>query len=91
MYKNIIQEDDVIIDFKNCSLKKLITCSFRYCLGRQSILVHTFVNFLQDNWEIFNEQEKEQIKREITDYKRIHGKIGNSTIDEPHWLQILEW
>lgn len=79
------------IIFNHCSLKELMICSFRYCLGRQTILSNSFVDFLKDNWSIFNDCEKKSIKRDIEDYKRIYGSIGDKVIDEPKWLDILNW
>jgi len=79
------------INFRNCSMKELMICSFRYCLGRQSILSNMFVDFLKDNWSQFEDYEKEMIKREIQDYKRLYNQIRSKTVDEPKWLDILNW
>ena len=79
------------VNFRNCSIKELVIFSFRYCLGRQTIASNMFVDFLKDNWEQFNEYEKKLIKTEIQDHKRLYQTIGNQTIDEPKWLQILDW
>lgn len=79
------------INYRNCSLKELMLCSFRYCLGRQSILSNMFVDFLKDNWSQFEDYEKEMIKKEIKDHKRLYKTIGDEKRDEPKWLDILNW
>jgi hypothetical protein len=79
------------VNFSNCSLKELIIFSFRYCLGRQTIASNMFVDFLKDNWNQFNDVQKESFKRDIQEYKRIHQTIGHVSMDEPKWLKILEW
>lgn len=90
-FLKLCNSEDEIINFQNCSLKELIICSFRYCLGRQTILSNTFVDFLKDNWEMFEDYERNQIKKEIEDHKRIYGSIGDKSIDEPKWLDVLNW
>ena len=76
-----------MIDFKNDDTLMLL-CAFRYALGRRTYIVSTVVDLVLHNWDNIPKHDKILMKKEITEYKRMHGNIGD-TIDELEWNKIL--
>jgi hypothetical protein len=87
----IIEPIQPKINFKYLSFDDIVMCSLRYCIGRQTIQSYAYADFLKDNWDIITKTTKFMIKFEIKQYKQKFGFIGNQTIDEPKWLEILDW
>ena len=67
-----------------------IMASFRYFLGRRTILSTSYPNFLLDNWNELGKATKLLIQKEVREYKDQRGHIGDPMIDEPLWMKLLE-
>ena len=75
-----------MIDFKNDDTLILL-CAFRYALGRRTYIVSTVVDLVLHNWDNIPVHDKTLMKNEITEYKIMHGNIGD-TMDEREWDKI---
>lgn len=64
----------------------LIITLVRYSLGRQTYITNWCANIVIRNWDALTDTQRDQIKREISEYKK---SFGFSTIDEPEWERIL--
>ena len=43
----------------------LLICSFRYALGRRSVIVPVIAEYLKEDWHKLNEWQQQQIKDDI--------------------------
>ena len=68
-------------------LNDLIIPAFRYYLGRKTIAVHGFIDWLVAHKHILQDFEKELICREIVQYEQLWGDLGHE-LDRRKWMWL---
>ena len=63
--------------------------AFRYCLGRQSYIVGSCLDWLAANWAWFEDNTKNVIVCDIVE-ALMDGHAGSPTIDVPGWKRFAE-
>jgi len=66
----------------------LLSCAFRYALGRQSYVVGSIVDTLKENWNDLSKEQKKLYHKEINEAID-KGNIG-MVMDKNKWEEILE-
>jgi len=66
----------------------LLSCAFRYALGRRTYVVSSVVKTILDNWDKLQEHERLRFKKEILEHKETWGNLGDN-YDEENWDRIL--
>lgn len=66
----------------------ILSCAFRYALGRRTYIVNTVVSEILNNWEQINTQTLERFKKEILEHKVRYNEIGR-VCDEQEWMSIV--
>ena len=65
----------------------LLSCTVRYCLGRQTYFVGWITDILKNNWNKILRNDRKVILEDIKNHR--HDK-GFCSIDEKSWNEILE-
>lgn len=63
-------------------------CAFRYCLGRMTYTVSHCVQYLIDNWELLEQNDKNLITKEIRE--AIRTKSAGMETDVIEWSRLLQ-
>lgn len=66
----------------------ILSCAFRYALGRRTYVVSAVVDDILSNWNEIHSSTKERFKKEIIEHKNLYGDLGMSC-DEAEWNIIL--
>ena len=66
----------------------VLSCAFRYALGRRTYVVSSVVKTILDNWEVLPETDQDRYKKEIREHKETYGNLGDDC-DEEEWNRIL--
>lgn len=67
----------------------VLSCAFRYALGRRTYVTSSVAQTIIDNWKSLPDTHKERYKKEIREHKNEFGNLGDSC-DEEVWNKILE-
>lgn len=67
----------------------VLSCAFRYALGRRTYVTDSVAKTIIDNWNDLPNTDKERYKKEIRDHKQEFGNLGDDC-DEESWNKILE-
>lgn len=65
----------------------IISCAFRYCLGRSTYVVSTMCDKLKEVYDIFPDSARERISNEIQEYQDKFGLAGMD-FDNDEWNKI---
>lgn len=65
----------------------IISCAFRYCLGRMTYVVSTMCNKLKEVYDVLPDNTKERISKEIQEYQDKYGLAGME-FDNDEWNKI---
>ena len=68
----------------------MIMAAHRYCLGRESFIVNSCIEWLREWWFQFEKNTKEIIIRD-TIAALMDRDAGSPTIDEPEWKRFAKW
>lgn len=68
--------------------ESILSCAFRYALGRRTYIVSTVVSEILNNWEQINPHVLERFKKEILEHKEVYKEIGMAC-DEQEWMSIV--
>ena len=66
----------------------ILSCAFRYALGRRTYIVSTVVSEILNNWEQINPHVLERFKKEILEHKGLYKSLGMAC-DEQDWMSIV--
>ena len=66
----------------------VVVCAVRYALGRSTYVTAEMQQVLTDNWSEISPGAKQVIRRDINRH-RASSDLGDSLIDAPGWLAIL--
>lgn len=77
-----------MIEIEPHELNDLLFYSFRYTLGRMTYSVSTVAGLLTKYWEHLRINDKERIKKEITE--AIESGCAGHDCDIAEWRKILE-
>lgn len=80
---------DIIMKIITDEQDILICCAFRYALGRRTYVVSAIVDYILKNWENFSPYRQEMFQKEIIDYEKAYGNLGQS-VDKEQWYKILK-
>lgn len=64
--------------------------AFRYCLGRQSYIVGSCLDWLPTVWPDLTQNTRLVVVRDIVEALQ-DGAAGSPTIDAPGWKRFAEW
>jgi hypothetical protein len=67
----------------------VIMGAFRYALGRQTYVVSSVIEWLQENWDILEQKSKFVIMRD-TAAELMDGMVG-ADFDDKRWREFLAW
>lgn len=67
----------------------LISCAFRYALGRRTYVVGSVVETILANWDHLSSQTKVRFVQEIREHKKQWGDVGMEC-DEREWQKIID-
>ena len=67
----------------------ILSCAFRYALGRKTYIVGTVVNEIVNNWDAIHKETRKRLQKEIKEYKEKFGDLGMEC-DEKEWQKILD-
>lgn len=68
----------------------MATAAHRYCLGRQSYIVGSCLDWLVATWDQFTPNTRRHMVRDTIE-ALMEGRAGSPTVDEPGWRRFAEW
>lgn len=68
----------------------VLTCAFRYALGRSSYVVSAVVDEIHKKWDLLDLKDKALFVDEIVEQRNKPGGCGLGTrLDQEDWLSIV--
>lgn len=67
----------------------MAVCAFRYCLGRQSYVVSTCIEWLREHWSSLPRTQQRVILRDIVE-ALMDGQVGGD-MDDRAWRDFFKW
>lgn len=64
--------------------------AFRYCLGRQTYIVRSCIDWLRDVWPQLTANSRSVIERDLAEAIQ-QNRAGTAAIDLPAWAELLRW
>jgi len=74
---------------ENLNDEIMVTCALRYCLGRQSYVVGSCIEFIQEVWDQLPNSQKGVITRDILEAFD-EGNVGMD-MDAAGWRGLVRW
>lgn len=71
----------------NLDQEIVLSCAFRYALGRMTYVVSSVCSELKNNYHALSENTKQRISKEIQEYQNEHGLAGMD-FDNDEWNKI---